>query len=217
MLAVLLPGFVDTHVHVNEPGTDWEGFATATAAAAAGGVTTLVDMPLDSDPVTTTVAALRIKQAVGTRATAASTSDSGAAWCPRTSGTWQHWPRRAWRGSSASSPTRATRTSGTSPPTQFRAAMARIAELESVLLVHAESHQVIDASPRPSGRGYASFLESRPDAAEEDAVALVVETAAATGARAHVVHVSSARVLRADRVTQAVRVSPSRPRHVRTT
>src|SRR3954452_22820261 len=58
--AVLLPGFVDTHGHVNEPGTDWEGFATATAAAAAGGITTLVDMPLDSAPVTTTVAALRV-------------------------------------------------------------------------------------------------------------------------------------------------------------
>ncbi|MDT5325162.1 MAG: allantoinase, partial [Mycobacterium sp.] len=56
--AVLLPGFVDTHVHVNAPGTDWEGFATATAAAAAGGITTLVDMPLDSDPVTTTIDAL---------------------------------------------------------------------------------------------------------------------------------------------------------------
>ena len=58
MATVLLPGFVDTHVHINEPGTDWEGFATATAAAAAGGITTLVDMPLDSDPVTTTVDAL---------------------------------------------------------------------------------------------------------------------------------------------------------------
>ena len=55
---VLLPGFVDTHVHVDDSGTDWEGFATATAAAAAGGITTLVDMPLDSVPVTTTVAAL---------------------------------------------------------------------------------------------------------------------------------------------------------------
>ncbi|PRC43353.1 allantoinase, partial [Mycobacterium sp. ITM-2017-0098] len=61
--AVLLPGFVDTHVHVNEPGTDWEGFATATAAAASAGITTVVDMPLDSDPVTTTVAALRVKKA----------------------------------------------------------------------------------------------------------------------------------------------------------
>ena len=59
---VLLPGFVDTHVHINEPGTDWEGFATATAAAAAPGIATLVDMPLDSDPVTTTVDALLFKQ-----------------------------------------------------------------------------------------------------------------------------------------------------------
>ena len=62
---VLLPGLVDTHVHVNEPGrTEWEGFATATRAAAAGGVTTIVDMPLNSIPPTTTVAALEIKRAV---------------------------------------------------------------------------------------------------------------------------------------------------------
>ena len=60
---VLMPGVVDTHVHVNEPGrTEWEGFATATAAAAAGGVTSLVDMPLNSVPATTSVAALREKQ-----------------------------------------------------------------------------------------------------------------------------------------------------------
>ena len=61
---VLLPGLVDTHVHVNEPGrTEWEGFATATRAAAAGGVTTLIDMPLNSVPPTTTAAALALKQA----------------------------------------------------------------------------------------------------------------------------------------------------------
>src|SRR5689334_3498052 len=60
---VILPGLVDTHVHINEPGrTDWEGFATATRAAAAGGVTTLIDMPLNSSPVTTTVDALRQKR-----------------------------------------------------------------------------------------------------------------------------------------------------------
>src|SRR4029078_5702552 len=62
---VLLPGLVDTHVHVNEPGrTEWEGFATATRAAAAGGVTTILDMPLNSIPATTTVAALEIKRLV---------------------------------------------------------------------------------------------------------------------------------------------------------
>ncbi len=60
---VLLPGLVDSHVHVNEPGrTEWEGFATATRAAAAGGYTTLVDMPLNCLPETTTVAALEAKR-----------------------------------------------------------------------------------------------------------------------------------------------------------
>ena len=62
---VLLPGLVDTHVHVNEPGrTEWEGFESATLAAAAGGVTTIVDMPLNSIPPTTTVAALEVKREV---------------------------------------------------------------------------------------------------------------------------------------------------------
>src|SRR5690242_14554037 len=63
----ILPGLVDTHVHICEPGhADWEGFATATRAAAAGGITTLVDMPVDSSPATTTVAALRAKRAAAT-------------------------------------------------------------------------------------------------------------------------------------------------------
>src|SRR3954469_25935946 len=62
---LVAPGMVDTHVHVNEPGrTEWEGFDTATRAAAAGGVTTIVDMPLNSVPPTTTVAALKVKQSV---------------------------------------------------------------------------------------------------------------------------------------------------------
>src|SRR5437762_9673427 len=61
---VVSPGLVDTHVHVNEPGrTEWEGFDTATRAAAAGGVTTIVDMPLNSVPATTSVAALEVKRA----------------------------------------------------------------------------------------------------------------------------------------------------------
>src|SRR6202142_2552533 len=61
---VLLPGLVDTHVHVNEPGrTDWEGFATATRAAAAGGITTIVDMPLNASPPTTTLQAFEAKAA----------------------------------------------------------------------------------------------------------------------------------------------------------
>jgi allantoinase len=73
--------------------------------------------------------------------------------------------------------------------------MARVADIGAVMLVHAESGHIIERSPRPRGRSYASFLRSRPDIAEEDAVALVVDAARTTGAHAHVVHVSSSRVL----------------------
>src|SRR5687768_9825090 len=66
--SIVMPGLVDTHVHVNEPGrTDWEGFETATRAAAAGGITTLVDMPLNSIPATTTAAALDAKRRAAER------------------------------------------------------------------------------------------------------------------------------------------------------
>ena len=81
----LLPGLVDTHVHVNEPGrTEWEGFATATRAAAAGGVTTIIDMPLNSIPPTVTVSALWRSSAPRPPASAMWTSASGAARCPAT-------------------------------------------------------------------------------------------------------------------------------------
>lgn len=192
--AVLLPGFVDTHVHINEPGTDWEGFATATAAAAAGGITTLVDMPLDSDPVTTTVAALRAKQAV---AHDNRLVDVGY-WAGVVPDNLHDLAPLATAGVCGF---KCFLTDSGNPnfphltPGQFRQAMARIAELDSVLLVHAESHDVIEGGQRPCGRDYSSFLNSRPDAAEEDAVALVLEAAAATGARAHIVHVSSGSVL----------------------
>jgi allantoinase len=191
---VLLPGFVDTHVHINEPGTDWEGFASATAAAVAGGITTLVDMPLDSDPVTTSVTALNAKKA------------AAEGNCHVDMGYWggvvpDNLDRLAPLAQAGVRGFKCFLADSGNPrfphlsPTQFRTAMGRIAELGSVLLVHAESHAVIDAGPRPAGRNYLSFLVSRPDAAEEDAVALVIDTVRATGARAHIVHISSARVL----------------------
>ena len=83
---VLLPGLVDTHVHVNEPGrTEWEGFATATRAAAAGGVTTIVDMPLNSIPPTIDVAALEVKRKAARGPGACRRRASGAARCRATS------------------------------------------------------------------------------------------------------------------------------------
>ncbi len=82
------------------------------------------------------------------------------------------------------------------PPDQLRAAMAVVAELDSVLLVHAESERVLSDYPAPpAGRSYGDFLRSRPDAAERDAVRIVLDAVADTGARAHIVHVSSAEVL----------------------
>ena len=191
---VLLPGFVDTHVHINEPGTDWEGFATATAAAAAGGITALVDMPLDSDPVTTTVAALREKQQAAQGNCEVEVEFWGGV-VPDNLGDLTDLAAAGVRGfkcflTDSGNPTFPHLTAD-----DFRSAVALIAGLDAVLLVHAESHHIIEDSPRPGGRGYASFVSSRPDASEEAAVALVIDAARETGARVHVVHVSSARVL----------------------
>jgi allantoinase len=191
---VLLPGFVDTHVHINEPGTDWEGFATATAAAAAGGITTLVDMPLDSAPVTTTVDALREKQ----QSAEGNCEVDVAFWggvVPDNLGELADLAAAGVRGFKCFLSDSGNTNFPRLDADDFRRAVALIASLDAVLLVHAESHHVIDDSPRPEGRGYASFLSSRPDASEEDAVALVIDAATETGARVHVVHVSSARVL----------------------
>jgi allantoinase len=191
---VLLPGFVDTHVHINEPGTDWEGFATATSAAAAAGITTLVDMPLDSDPVTTTADALRRKQ----QAAQGNCEVDVAFWGGVIPGNLDELEDLAAAG------VRGFKCflSGSGNPNfprldadEFRQALSRIAAMDAVLLVHAESQHVIDESPPPCGRAYSSFLSSRPDASEEDAVALAIDAARAAGARVHIVHVSSARVL----------------------
>jgi allantoinase len=192
--AVLLPGFVDTHVHVNAPGTDWEGFATATTAAAAGGITTLVDMPLDSDPVTTTVEALVLKKAA-TQGNCIVAVDFWAGVVPANVDDLEGLAAAGVRGFKCFLSDSGNPNFPHLSAAEFRRAAAHVARLGAVLLVHAEQHDVIADSPRPRGRAYSSFLASRPDAAEEAAVALVLDTARETGARMHVVHVSSARVL----------------------
>jgi allantoinase len=191
---VLLPGFVDTHVHINEPGTDWEGFATATAAAAAGGITTLVDMPLDSDPVTTTADALSEKQHAAQDNCEVDVAFWGGV-VPDNLGDLGDLAAAGVQGFKCFLTDSGNPNFSRLDADDFRSAVAVIASLDAVLLVHAESHHVIEESPRPGGRGYASFLSSRPDASEEEAVALVIDAARETGARMHVVHVSSARVL----------------------
>ena len=189
---VLLPGLVDTHVHVNEPGrTDWEGFATATAAAAAGGVTTIIDMPLNSIPPTTDVAALEAKR------------QAAAGQCAVDVGFWggavpgNEADRAALHEAGVFGFKCFLIDSGVPefPPlgdNGLAGAMSQAAELGSVLIVHAEDAGVIGAAPPPSGEGYASFLRSRPAAAEVAAIIRVIRLAAATGARVHVLHLSSA-------------------------
>ena len=147
---VLLPGLVDTHVHVNEPGrTEWEGFATATAAAAAGGVTTILDMPLNSIPATTSVAALETKRAAAARQ-ARSTSASGPGPCRTAWGTWPSWPTPGVFGFKCF-----LLDSGVPefPPLsadQLRQAMAEIAAFDGLLIVHAEDPEVIAAHATPT-------------------------------------------------------------------
>ena len=189
---VLMPGLVDTHVHVNEPGrTDWEGFATATAAAAAGGITTIIDMPLNSIPPTTDVAALGAKRAAAAGQCAVDVGFWGGA-VPANAA-----DRPALHDAGVFGFKCFMVDSGVSefPPLDdeaLAAAMRQVAELGSLLIVHAEDPASIAAAPAPSGREYASFLRSRPPAAEVEAVIRVMRLAGETGARVHVLHLSGA-------------------------
>ena len=182
---VVLPGLVDTHVHINDPGrTEWEGFEHATRAAAAGGVTTLVDMPLNSIPPTTTVEGLEAKR----RAAAgrcASTSGSGAASCPATPLSSSRSPRPACSASSASFARPGVdefRHVADRPPARRCRSSRR---LGLPLLVHAELAGV--RRPRSSGdpRSYATWLASRPPRAEVAAIGLLIAWRASTASGAH--------------------------------
>jgi len=189
---VLLPGLVDTHVHVNEPGrTHWEGFATATKAAAAGGVTTMVDMPLNSLPPTIDTASLELKRA----AADGQCYVDIAFWGGAVPGNEPH--RAALDGAGVRGFKCFLADSGVPefPPLDragLRRAAAQIAELGSLLLVHAEDPDYLGEVAGQGGADYAAFLRSRPPRAETSAIEAVIEAARHTGVRAHILHVSSA-------------------------
>jgi len=189
---VLLPGLVDTHVHVNEPGrTYWEGFASATRAAAAGGITTIIDMPLNSIPPTTNPGALRIKR----EAAAGRIHVDVGFWGGAVPGSTVRMPGLRAAGAFGIKVFLIDSGVPEYPPLDqagLREVMARAAELGSVVLVHAEDAGVIGALPPPAGPGYGAFLRSRPAVAEVLAVASVIDAARDTGARAHVLHLSAA-------------------------
>jgi allantoinase len=192
---ILLPGLVDTHVHVNEPGrTEWEGFATATRAAAAGGVTTLIDMPLNSLPPTTTAAALAVKRA----AAAPSAHVDVGFWGGAVPGNLARLAGLHDAGAFGFKAFLAD--SGVPEFGQLDAAgldrvLTETARLGALLIVHAEDPGVLAAAPGPAGRAYPGFLASRPAAAEDTAIAGLLAAAGRHGARVHVLHLASAGAL----------------------
>jgi allantoinase len=198
---MLLPGMVDTHVHINDPGrAEWEGFVTATKAAASGGVTTLVDMPLNCSPETTNVAALDAKRSAAQ------------------SGTWVDWA--SWGGVVRGNVDDLLPLVRAGVPgfkcfmihsgidgfawvneADLRLALDRLRGTEVPLLVHAELAGPVDAATSvlnaagADWRKYATYLASRPDAAEVEAIALLIRLAEEFETPIHVVHLASAAAL----------------------
>ncbi|MEO3871535.1 allantoinase AllB [Nonomuraea sp. B12E4] len=185
----LLPGLVDTHVHVNEPGrTHWEGFDSATRAAAAGGVTTLLDMPLNSLPPTVNVAAFEAKL----RAARGRCHVDVGFWGGAVPGNVKDLAPLRERGVYGFKCFMSPSGVPEFPPLGaegMRRAMEEVAGIGGVMVVHAEDPALL---AEPNGPTYREFLDSRPGASERSAVARVVRLAGETGARAHVLHVSSA-------------------------
>ncbi len=200
--AVVMAGVVDTHVHVNEPGrSEWEGYATATRAAAAGGVTTLVDMPLNSIPPTTTPDGFDQKRAA---ASGQCVVDVG------------FWGGVVPGNADALAPLASAGVLGFKcflvhsgvdefphvVESDLRPAMARLADIGRPLLVHAEVPEPIArAEAAQAGldeaahRRFSTFLASRPAEAEDRAIEMMIRLARDTGAAVHIVHHASAGAL----------------------
>jgi allantoinase len=211
---VLLPGLVDSHVHVNEPGrTEWEGFASATRAAAAGGITTIVDMPLNSIPPTVDVTALHVKR----QAAQGQVSVDVAFWGGAVPGNASQLPRMLADGAVGVKCFLLDSGVPEFPPLDdagLRAALTALVEVDGLLIAHCEDGAVIAAAPDAGGASYADFLASRPGAAEESAIGRLIAAARDTGARVHVVHLADADALpmlreaRADGVRITVETCP---------
>jgi len=196
--SVVLPGLVDTHVHVNEPGrTEWEGFQTATRAAAAGGVTTIVDMPLNSIPPVTDGKGLQMK------------IDAAGGQCWIDVGFWgglvpgnilelRPLHEQGVLGFKCFLIPSGVEEFPCVTEVELRPAMAELSSLGAVLLAHAELPQANNKVPnlQPSmERQYSVYLQARPPEMEDKAVALLIRLCRETGCPVHIVHLSSASVL----------------------
>ncbi|MGC2401645.1 MAG: allantoinase AllB [Acidobacteriaceae bacterium] len=193
---VLLPGLVDSHIHINEPGrTEWEGFATATRAAAAGGYTTLVDMPLNCLPETTTVAALEAKH----RAATGQCRVDWAPWGGLTGFNQQHLASLAEAGVAG------FKCFLINPgiegfaminAQELEAAMPALVSTGLPLLVHAElAEHLHPTRDTEDWRQYATYLRSRPDEAELAAIRMLIALCRKYSFPLHIVHLSTALAL----------------------
>ena len=205
---VVIPGLVDSHVHVNEPGrTDWEGFNSATRAAAAGGITTIVDMPLNSIPSTTTVQALTIKR------------EAARGKCHVDVGFWggivpgnhdQIEPLldAGVRGFKCFMTPSGVDEFASVSERDLRRALPYLARspLRRPLLVHAEEPSLLQ-SPHGDRRSYATFLATRPADAEVSAIGTIARLAGEYRVAAHIVHVSSVDGVEAVAAAQAAHVT----------
>ncbi|SDD46824.1 allantoinase AllB [Nocardioides lianchengensis] len=193
--AYVVPGIVDTHVHINEPGrTEWEGFVSATEAAALGGATTLIDMPLNSIPPTTTMEGLRVKQQAALGELMVDVGFWGGAVPGNVADLLPLWEAGVFGFKCFLAP------SGVDEfppldPAQFLAALTEVARFDGLMIVHAEDARVLAEAPATPSRAYADFVRSRPHEAELAAIRQVIDGARETGARVHVLHLSSARAL----------------------
>jgi allantoinase len=198
--SVVMPGLVDTHVHINEPGrTAWEGFATATRAAAAGGVTTLVDMPLNCIPPTTTITGLQAKLEAARSKCHVDVAFWGGV-VPGNTGELGPLFAAGVVGFKCFLVHSGVDEFPNVTESDLRQALPELARLGSVLIVHAEVPGPIEAAcsaPHAAGdaRCYETFLNARPRAAEDEAVKLMIRLAGEFGARVHIVHHSSADAL----------------------
>ncbi|RFU20491.1 allantoinase AllB [Geodermatophilus marinus] len=192
---VLLPGLVDAHVHVNEPGrTEWEGFASATRAAAAGGVTTILDMPLNSIPPTVDVAALDVKRKSARDQSfvdvgfwgGAVPGNLGELTALHAAGVFGFKCFLVHSGVEEFPPLR---------PEDLEDYLGVLRTVDGLLIVHAEDGGEIERAPSLHSEDYRDFLSSRPRVAENRAISRVIEATRATGGRAHVLHLSSSDAL----------------------
>jgi len=194
--SVVMPGIVDPHVHINEPGrTEWEGFSTATCAAAAGGVTTLIEMPLNSIPATTTAAAYREKLAAAAGKLSVDVGFWGGVVPGNVAELHALWDAGVFGFKCFLVPSGVDEFASVNEA-DLRAALPELASMSAPLLAHAELPGPIDDAlaklPKNAPpRHYATWLASRPHEAEDQAISLLIRLAREFKARVHVVHLAS--------------------------